>query len=462
MASIALVLACAAPATALGQEPPLPGASRGTAPHVPGAVVLRITLGPGDELVAGTCGLTGAERVGDTTLSLHGPGGAQVAFNDDACMSLGSRVRYVVPQGAGGSYELVAGCYEGTCGGTVAWKTRRAAAVAVVPQPSPTALAPVRRVSGRVPHTVGVALRVVLEEGERFEAGTCGLSGATYGGDTTLALRDPSGDVVASNDDACQSLGSHLRFTAVEAGVHEVVGGCYGGAACRGEIAYRVHDPLPPPPPFRIATVARAMVDAEGRGAGLVADGLVEVRWLDDVMVLRLAGGPLGLAGGTHGGFVTGTLYLSLIVDLDVVAVGLGGGVSTSAMRIFEGDQRETAALSAHARIGRLQYFHVEGRLATAWAQDEAVFMSAELLARLPLPGFDLTLRGAGGLDGTALGEAVVTVWLASARSTPIFGLSVHAGGSGVFYEPLCRFGAPCGARWYAGPHVGLGMEWRP
>ena len=89
--------------------------------------------------------------------------------------------------------------------------------------------------------------------------------------------------------------------------------------------------------------------------------------------------------------------------------------------------------------------------------------MNLNLSARLPLPGVDLILRGAGGNDGTALGELAAVIWVVSERAAPVFGISIHAGGAGVFHEPLCRFGAVCAqAHWYAGPSLGLGMEWRP
>lgn len=455
-----------APAVARAQadaSPVLPSARQGLVPHVPPHVVLRVVLAPGDEIVAGTCGLPGASSVGDTTLELRGPSGARVAFDDDSCGSLGSLVRYVAPPGGGGTYLLFAGCYEGaSCGGTVAFKVSAAppTATSVVGRARPRDWPAPR--DGSAPHVPrAVVTHVELERGERLVAGTCGLPNARHEGDTTLLLFGPSGARVGFNDDACGGLGSQLRYTAVEPGVHVIVAGCYDGGRCGGTVAYRVHDPLPPPPPVRITAVARGAIDAEGRGGALIADALLEVRWLE-AFVLRLGGAPLALGGGAFGGLATGTMYLSLLVDLDMVAFGLGGGVSTLASRLGDPAQREVGVLSAHGRIGRLRAFHVEGRLATAWIAEDATIMSADVVARLPLRGFDVALRGAGGSDGTALGEAVVTVWLVSARSAPVFGLSVHAGGSGVFYQPRCRFGAVCDPSWYVGPHLGLGMEWRP
>jgi ELWxxDGT repeat protein len=80
-----------------------------------------IPLTGGQRLTLGTCGVTGASYSGDTYLRLYGPSGTQVAANDDAC-GVGSNFTYTVPAGAGGNYQLRAGCYSsGSCSGTVAW-----------------------------------------------------------------------------------------------------------------------------------------------------------------------------------------------------------------------------------------------------------------------------------------------------------------------------------------------------
>ena len=84
-----------------------------------------IFLMPGQLLTLGTCGVTGASFTGDTFLRLNNPSGTTVVFNDDACGGVGSNFTYTVPAGAGGNYQLRAGCYSsGSCSGTVAWTIR--------------------------------------------------------------------------------------------------------------------------------------------------------------------------------------------------------------------------------------------------------------------------------------------------------------------------------------------------
>jgi hypothetical protein len=80
-----------------------------------------LVLAAGKTLSFGTCTVAGASGTGDTYLRLYNAAGQQVTANDDRCGSL-SYGTYVVPAGAGGTYQLRAGCYgSSTCGGTVAY-----------------------------------------------------------------------------------------------------------------------------------------------------------------------------------------------------------------------------------------------------------------------------------------------------------------------------------------------------
>jgi V8-like Glu-specific endopeptidase len=79
-----------------------------------------VTLTAGQTITVGTCGVPSATFTGDTYLRLFGPTAAQVAFNDDSCGGLGSRLQYTAT--ASGTFQIRAGCYSsGSCSGTVAW-----------------------------------------------------------------------------------------------------------------------------------------------------------------------------------------------------------------------------------------------------------------------------------------------------------------------------------------------------
>jgi V8-like Glu-specific endopeptidase len=82
-----------------------------------------VTLAAGQVIKLGTCTVAGASGTGDTYLRLYGPSGTQAAVNDDGsgCGTL-SYLTYTVPAGAGGTYQVRAGCYSSnSCSGTVAY-----------------------------------------------------------------------------------------------------------------------------------------------------------------------------------------------------------------------------------------------------------------------------------------------------------------------------------------------------
>ncbi|HZI04021.1 MAG TPA: serine protease, partial [Archangium sp.] len=69
----------------------------------------NVTVAAGQTLKLGTCTLVGASGSGDTYLRLYTATGTLVGSNDNACGSL-SYLSYTVPAGAGGTYQLRAGC----------------------------------------------------------------------------------------------------------------------------------------------------------------------------------------------------------------------------------------------------------------------------------------------------------------------------------------------------------------
>lgn len=335
-----------------------------------------------------------------------------------------------------------------------------ACVVAALP---PDALAQPDRRRGAVSFSDEVVITVPVGEGEVITAGTCGLRGAEVRGDTVLRLRAPGGAVVRENDDACGGLGSSLRYGIPSggAGDYQIVASCYGSASCGGVVAYETGPAPPSSPRWRVASSARALVALDRPGGALVLDAVVEVRALE-LLVLRLAGAPMALAGGELGGIAAGALSLVAGFDLGLVEVGIGGGAAVLATRLGEPGTKEVATLVMHGRLGRFHMFNVEGQLTLAHLGGMEIF-SIQLLARLPLDAVELSLRGAGGHDGVGLGELSALIWLMRERARPVFGVSVHAGGAGVFYQPVCRFGAGCAdTRWYAGLVVGAGIEWRP
>jgi V8-like Glu-specific endopeptidase len=194
----------------------------------------KVALLAGQSLTVGTCGVAGAALTGDTFLRMVGPGGAEVAANDDACGGRGSQ--FTVTATVAGDYEVRAGCYgTGSCGGTVAWVANTSASTSGTFDftASGTNSAQQNTVNQDIPLAAGKTLTV----------GTCGVPGASATGDTYLRLFNPAGVQVALNDDGCGGSGSKLTYTVpagAPGGAYQVRAGCYGATSCSGKVAWTV------------------------------------------------------------------------------------------------------------------------------------------------------------------------------------------------------------------------------
>jgi hypothetical protein len=81
---------------------------------------------------------------------------------------------------------------------------------------------------------------IVLGAGQTLSIGTCGVTVSSFSGDTYLRLNGPAGTQVASNDDSCSGLGSHIVFTASSSGTYEIHAGCYSNTSCSGRVAWTI------------------------------------------------------------------------------------------------------------------------------------------------------------------------------------------------------------------------------
>jgi hypothetical protein len=89
---------------------------------------------------------------------------------------------------------------------------------------------------------------VYLQSGDLLEAGTCGMPGAAFSGDTYLRVRQGvsagGSSEVAANDDNCSGLGSRLSYKAPTTGHYTIHAGCYSGGSCSGTVAVKVRPAL--------------------------------------------------------------------------------------------------------------------------------------------------------------------------------------------------------------------------
>lgn len=194
-----------------------------------------VTLAAGQKLTLGTCGVTGAAVTGDSLLRLRGPSGTEVASNDDACGGKGSRLTFTAT--VAGTYEIRAGCYQGTsCSGTVSWEVT---AGGTTPPAGGSTSFSVSNTNNATQGTVNAD--VALVAGQALSFGSCGVTGASGTGDTVVRLFNAAGQQVTFNDDACGSLSrGHYTVPTGAGGTYQIRIGCFGASECSGTLAWTV------------------------------------------------------------------------------------------------------------------------------------------------------------------------------------------------------------------------------
>ncbi|OJH37292.1 trypsin-like serine peptidase [Cystobacter ferrugineus] len=192
-----------------------------------------ITLGKGDVVQVGTCGLEGATENGPTSLRLVNAAGVQVANG-------GCSFKHRATES--GDYTIRAGCSSSwSCGGTVVWKQTLNANLV-----RGTFNFNVSNTDSATRNTANQ--NVTLSYGQTIDFGTCGTDGTVPGnGDTVMRLVDvASGSVVVEHDDAhgdCGSL-SHAIYTSNIVGdnrPHQIRIGCFRDTQCSGTAAYVIY-----------------------------------------------------------------------------------------------------------------------------------------------------------------------------------------------------------------------------
>ena len=68
---------------------------------------------------------------------------------------------------------------------------------------------------------------------------TCGLTGASFTGDTYLRLFNGATQA-AGNDDACGGRGSSLTYTSTAATTLQIRAGCYSSGTCGGTVVWSI------------------------------------------------------------------------------------------------------------------------------------------------------------------------------------------------------------------------------
>ncbi len=231
----AFCAASTSPRLCANQPPPPPGESftynaTNTNSAQQNTVNQTVALNAGDRLTVATCGLNGSTFTGDTFLRLFS-GSTQIGFNDDSCGGVGSSITHTAT--AAGTVEVRAGCFNnGSCGGNVVIQITPAA-----PPGGGSFDFSATNTNSAQQNTVNQT--VALAAGQTLRFGTCTVPGASGTGDTFVRLFSPSGQQVASNDDACGRL-SFATHTAAAAGNFQIRAGCFSSGSCSGKVAFTV------------------------------------------------------------------------------------------------------------------------------------------------------------------------------------------------------------------------------
>lgn len=234
-ALVLFALCAVAPASA---ERILRGQVTATAPRASFPIELRA-----GEIVTLT---TSAANNFDTVLAVNGPTGQTLAENDDREPGvLTSRIVLIAPQR--GTYTAVVTGYGGARG---AFELHVASGLDVGLSAASRTLQE-QRVSFNAQQRES-RYTVNLAAGDIFVASTYAL---TEGLDPTLALADPSGAIVARNDDRGDgSLNSQIIYQATGAGRYTVIAGTYGSVGVGDMLLQLAIDPEAEPP-FNFAAI---------------------------------------------------------------------------------------------------------------------------------------------------------------------------------------------------------------
>jgi len=194
-----------------------------------------VSLNANEAVMIGTCVLNEATYTNDTYLRLFNPSSVEVAYNDDHCNSLGSKISYTPT--TTGSFMIRAGCYStGTCSGTVALARRKGAPVAF-----------------NVGNTNNAQVNTFNKQyffngGELVRVSTCAYNstGSTATGDTYLRLYQNNGGVftlVASNDNSVAGVcgtAAEIVYSVPSSGYYQFRAGCAANTACSGNVTVYV------------------------------------------------------------------------------------------------------------------------------------------------------------------------------------------------------------------------------
>jgi hypothetical protein len=221
---------------------------------------------------------------------------------------------------------------------------------------------------------------------------------------------------------------------------------------------------IAPPRPsgqWHLGLIARPYLALEELAFGVLSTVEVGYRGEDDWHV-RVLGEPLGFTVGDPS-LAAVSAVGAASYDHELFEVGVGLGATRVADYPASNDGPKTAfTIMPLARLGALDGFHLEVHSGFVIAAEKFRYGSTSGTIQIPLARpVALELRGGGGISGYAFGEIGLRVLaLGNGGHGSVFAIP-GLGAAFMFGEHDCD-GTHCAQKFYGGPMVGLGFEWRP
>jgi hypothetical protein len=196
-------------------------------------------------------------------------------------------------------------------------------------------------------------------------------------------------------------------------------------------------------------------------GFGALGNASVAYR-LDIPLALHAELAPMGVAGGKQGTIGTAAGHAIVALDTHLFEAGLGFGSAT--LNDPSGSESSSLSFAQRARIGARDGLALFIRSTIVVDRDrfEVGEFAVSGQARLA-PQWWFLVRGGGGPIGFAYGDIGVRYLVSGDLGPGSFFLVGTAGGAGIFKDRACPDIGPCSylSADYAGPALGLGLEWR-
>jgi hypothetical protein len=213
---------------------------------------------------------------------------------------------------------------------------------------------------------------------------------------------------------------------------------------------------------WEMAIDARLFLPIGNIGVGTVG-GASLTRRFDIPLSIRGELSPLGVGFGKQGTIGTAAGHAIVALDTQLFEAGLGLGAAT--LNDPSGTAPSSISFAQSIRVGARDGLSLGMRSNIVVDRDKFALGSLTGDGQIPIAQrWWLLIRGGGGPIGFAYGDFGVRYLIVGDGGADSIFVGASAGGAAIFKSRACPpFPAPCtrASASYAGPALGLGVEWR-